>query len=116
MTRNIKDILKANVCAFCEIIYAAESLDEDEFLESLNSFLIENDLERYLIEYTADVAYDIDDIDNICRDIEFYRKSFEFNEIIDYSRVAHYNTLNVDKTINVEAFVDNLIEEFRNLK
>lgn len=40
MSTNIKDILKANVCAFCDTVYSYECLDEEEFYKSLDLFLI----------------------------------------------------------------------------
>ena len=33
---NIKEIFKASVCSFCENIYEYNSIDEEDFIKSLN--------------------------------------------------------------------------------
>ena len=112
---NIKDIMKASVCSFCENIYEYESLDENEFMEFLKDFLEGDDLDESLERCTAEIAYDIEDIDNKCRDILYRLKSkkFEYENILEHCKKAYLRTLVEDKTINVEAFVDNLTEEFK---
>ena len=42
--------------------------------------------------------------------------NFEIIDIIEKCKNAFSKTIKVDKTINVEAFVDNLACEFNNLK
>ena len=39
-------------------------------------------------------------------------KNFEINDVIDTCNDAYKNTIEKDKTINIEAFVDNLAKEF----
>ena len=114
---NIRDIMKASVCSFCENIYEYETLDENEFIEFLKDFLLDENLDDSLERATAEIIYDIEDIDNKCRDI-LYRlknKQFDYENILEYCKKAYLRTLMEDKTISVEAFTDNLTEEFKKL-
>lgn len=110
--RNIKDILKASACSFYENIYEYYSLDVDKFLENLNSFLLELDLQSRLDTSNVGLIYDIKNIDNICNNTKFRRDSFEYDQIVDGCRAAYLHTLKCAKTINIESFVDNLAKEF----
>ena len=40
----IKEIIKANVCSFCETVHEYESLEKEEFKEGVKRYLNENDL------------------------------------------------------------------------
>ncbi len=109
----IKDIFKASVCSFCENIYEYNSIDTNEFLKLLKSFLREEDLQECLELCTSDVIYDINNIENICDNLYLLNyKKFEEENTVDICRKAYIQTLEKDKTINVEAFVDNLTKEF----
>ena len=119
MYYNIKEILKASVCGFCENIYEDNSIDENEFIRYLLDFLYDDYLEECLELITADISYDIENIDNICNDKLYLLKNKHFEdirEIIEHCKNAYLKTLKEDKTINTEAFVDNLTEEFYNIK
>lgn len=109
----IKDIFKACVCSFCENIYEYDSIDEKDFIESLKSFCNEVDLQNCLETCTSETNYDIENINNICDSLSISKyKNFEINDVIDNCKNAYKNTIEKDKTINTEAFVDNLAKEF----
>ena len=109
----IKDIFKACVCSFCENIYEYDSIDEKDFIESLKSFCNEVDLQNCLETCTSETNYDIENINNICDSLSISKyKNFEINDVIDTCKNAYKNTIEKDKTINIEAFVDNLAKEF----
>lgn len=111
----IKEILKASICSFCETVYEYESLQKIEFIDGVKRFLNENNLDDCLIACTEGIAYDIENIDNIYRDnlydIKF--KSLEENVIIDICEKAFSNTIEVEKTTNVESFIDNIANELK---
>lgn len=114
---NIKEIFKASVCSFCENIYKYNSIDEKEFIKSLRIFLQEEDLQGCLELCTLEIAYDIDNIENVCNNLYLLKyKQFEERYIIDVCKNAYLLTLEKDKTINVEAFVDNLAKTFLSTK
>ena len=68
---NIKEIFKASVCSFCENIYEYNSIDEGDFIKSLKYFLQEEDLQGCLEVCTSEIAYDINNIENVC-EIVYY--------------------------------------------
>lgn len=110
----IKDIFKACVCSFCENIYEYDSIDENHFINSFQSFCNEEDLQNCLEICTSEVTYDIENIDNVCDNLQVSKyKNFEIIDVIDKCRNAYKNTIEIDKTINIEAFIDNLAKEFK---
>lgn len=109
---NIREIMQIGVCSFCENIYEYESLEEDEFNNFVNIFLTEEDLQENLERSTADIAYDIGNIENIYESNLNKYKNYNTNELKIICNKAFKRTVDEDKTINVEAFVDNLIKEF----
>ena len=114
---NIKEIFKASVCSFCENIYEYNSIDEGDFIKSLKYFLKEEDLQDCLEVCTSEITYDIDNIENVCDNLYLLKyKQFKERDIIDVCKNAYLLTLEKDKTINVEAFVDNLVTEFSKIK
>ena len=109
----IKDIFKACVCSFCDNIYEYDSIDDKDFIESFKSFCNEIDLQTCLETCTSEINYDIENINNICNDLLISKyKKFEINDVIDTCMNAYKNTIEKDKTINIEAFVGNLAKEF----
>ena len=114
---NIKEIFKASVCSFCENIYEYNSIDERDFIKSLKIFLQEGNLQERLEICTSEIAYDIDNIENVCDNLYLLEyKQFEEEDIVDICKNAYLQTLEKDKTINVEAFVDNLAKAFSSTK
>ena len=112
----IKDILKASVCSFCVTIYEYNSIDADEFIENLKLVFKEKDLQQYLMICTANIAYDIVNIENVSNSLySLKNKQFKENSVIDICKNAYIETIEKDKTINVEAFVDNLAKKFPKL-
>lgn len=110
---NIKEIFKASVCSFCENIYEYNSIDEEDFIKSLKYFLQEENLQNCLEVCTSEIAYDTDNIENVCDNLYLLKyRHFEERDIIDVCKNAYLQTLERDKTINVEAFVDNLAKDF----
>ena len=114
---SIKEIFKASVCSFCENIYEYNSIDEKDFIKSLKYFLHEEDLQGCLEVCTSEIAYDIENIENVCNNLYLLKyKQFEERDIIDICKKAYCLTLEKDKTINVEVLVDNLSKEFLRAK
>lgn len=114
---NIKEIFKASVCSFCENIYEYNSIDEGDFIKSFKYFLHEEDLQNCLETCTSELTYDIDNIDNVCNNLYLLKyKKFEEKNIIEVCKKAYLQTLIKDKTINIEAFVDNLAKAFSSVK
>ena len=75
------------------------------------------DLQDCLEVCTSEIAYDIDNIENVCNDSYLLKyKQFEERDVIDVCKNAYLLTLEKDKTINVEAFVDNLAKAFSSTK
>ncbi|MFR8234136.1 MAG: hypothetical protein ACLVA2_07050 [Clostridia bacterium] len=69
-----------------------------------------------ILPFTSDITYDIEDIDNVCNNLRVLsHRNFEINDVIDNCIKAYKNTIERDKTINIEAFVDNLYKEFRKI-
>ena len=109
----IKDIFKACVCSFCDNIYEYDSIDDKDFIGSFKSFCNEVDLQNCLEACTSETNYDIENINNICDNLSISKyKNFEINDVVDICKNAYKNTIEKDKTINIEAFVDNLAKEF----
>lgn len=109
----IKDIFKACVCSFCDNIYEYDSIDDKDFIGSFKSFCNEVDLQNCLEACTSETNYDIENINNICDNLPFSKyKNFEIKDIIEICKNSYKNTIEKDKTINIEAFVDNLAKEF----
>ena len=111
---NIKEIFKASICSFCENIYEYNSIDERDFIKSFKYFLHEEDLQGCLEVCTSEIAYDIENIENDLYLLKY--KQFEEKDIIAICKNAYWLTLEKDKTINVEAFVDNLAKAFSSTK
>ncbi len=109
---NLKTILEASVAGFCETIYTYESLDVEEFCKSVDSLLIEPDVHSVLQEYLMDIAFDVVYIENSYNNFREKRKSLSFDVALFVCRTAFTRTLEIDKTINVEAFVDNVMLSF----
>lgn len=113
----IKDIFKACVCSFCENIYEYDSIDEGNFIAYFRMFCKAENLQGCLKITTSDVSYDIENINNVCNSLLIsHFKEFDTYEIEEHCLAAFNKTINKDKTINVEAFVDNLAREFNKLK
>lgn len=110
---SIKEIFKASVCSFCENIYEYNSIDKEDFAKSLKYFLHEEDLQGCLEFCTSQIAYDTENIENICNNLYLLKyRHFKERDIIDVCKNAYLQTLEKDKTISVEAFVDNLAKDF----
>ena len=110
----VNDIFKACVCSFCENIYEYNSIDEKDFIESFKSFCNELDLQDCLEACTSGITYDIENINLVCKSLPIPRfKNFELNDVIDVCSNAYKDTIEKDKTISVEALVENLSNEFK---
>jgi ABC-type transporter Mla maintaining outer membrane lipid asymmetry ATPase subunit MlaF len=109
----IKDIFKASVCSFFKNIYEYDSIDVEEFIKSLKLFLREDNFQKYLETCALEATYDIKNIENICDNLYLLKnKKFEEEKIINICKKTFIQTIEKDKTINIEAFVDNLEKEF----
>ena len=112
---NIKDIMKIGVCSLCENIYEYNSLEENEFLNFLDIFLIEEDLDECLERSTDGVTYDIENIENIYENNSNKYKNYTTDELKVICKIAFKKTIEENKTINVEAFIDNIIKEVKKI-
>lgn len=110
---NRKEIFKASVCSFYENIYEYDSIDEEEFENRLKDFINEEDLDDCLEKCTENVYYDIEKLNNVCEDKFSNNKMLEINDFLEPCNKAFRSTIYKDKTINVEAFVENLCKEFQ---
>ena len=109
----IKEILKANICAFGETIFDQFSLDDADFAEALDFNITSNNYETSFKEYVYQLQYDSGDIDNQVLTLKNKNKDYDYLEIMNIGRIAFINTINDDKTINAEAFIDNIIKEVK---
>ena len=109
----IKEIIKVSVCSFCETVHEYESLEKTEFIDGVKRFLEEDNFDDWLIACTEGITYDIENIDNICRDSVYTPKTkmLKENDIIDICKKAFSKTIEIDKTTSVEAFVDSIANE-----
>lgn len=113
----INDIFNACVCSFCTNIYEYDSIDEGDFIAYFRMFCKEEDLQECLRITTSGVLYDIENINNVCDSLLIsHFKKIESYEIEEQCLAAFNKTVNKDKSINVEVFVDNLAREFNKLK
>ena len=108
----LKHILKACVCSFCKNIYEYDCIDENEFLEFLKEFLSKDDLQAFLKSYSADANYDYIDIDNIVNNLKSKNKKYNVEETMNFCKLAFLRTIQTDKTIEIQALVDNVTKEF----
>lgn len=108
----LEEILKANICAFGQTIFDMFSLEEDEFLKALEYYIDNNNFEEMLDEYAYEFEYDLDDIENISNNSNYKNKKWEYIDILNYCNKAFSNTIIKDKTISIEAFIDNIVNEF----
>ena len=63
-------------------------------------------------DYAYEFDYDIDDLKKAEQRINCKSKDFEYDEIMDCCRLAYVKTIFEDKTIDAEAFIDNIVKEF----
>ena len=108
----LKNILEANICAFGQTIFDMFSLEEDEFSRALDYYIADNNFKEMLDEYAYQFEYDLDDIKNISNKSNYKNKEWNCIDIMDCSRQAFIQTITKDKTIDVEAFIDNIVNEF----
>lgn len=111
----IKEILKANICAFGETIFDQFSLDDADFAEALDFNITSNNYETSFEEYVYQLQYDRGDIDNQVSTLKNKNKDYDYLEIMNIGRKAFINTITDDKTINAEAFIDNIIKEVKKI-
>ena len=111
----LRTILKASICAFGQPIFDMHSLEDDEFYRALDSYLNDNDIDEMLNDYAYEFDYDIVDIKNKCENASYKNKEFGYIDIMNCCRPDFYKTITEDKTIDVEAFIDNILKEFKKL-
>ena len=107
-----KNILEASICAFGQTIFDMQSLEDDEFARALDSYLNDDDYSDMLEEYAYEFDYDIVDMKNKCESFSNKNKEFDYIDIMNCCRLAFIKTITVDKTIDPEAFIDNIVNEF----
>ena len=111
----LKNILEVNICAFGQTIFDMQSLEEDEFAKALDSYLNCDEYSDMLEEYAYKFEYDIVDMKNKCNNINTKNKEYAYLDIMNRCSLAFLKTITVDKTINPEAFIDNIVNEFNKI-
>lgn len=111
----LKNILKANICAFGQTIFDMHSLEDDEFYRALDSYLNDNNIDEMLNDYAYEFDFDIDEIQNKCNNSNCKNKEWKYLDIMSCCRPAFFKTITEDKTIDVEAFIDNIVNEFNKI-
>ena len=111
----LKKILEANICAFGQTIFDMFSLEDDEFYRALDYYITNNNFEEMLEEYAYQFDYDLDDIKNLCNQSNYKNKEWNYIDIMNCCRLAFIKTIAKDKTIDVEAFIDNITNEFNKI-
>ncbi|MBR2784899.1 MAG: hypothetical protein IKD74_02780 [Clostridia bacterium] len=110
----LKNILEANICAFGQTIFDMHSLEDDEFCRALDFYLNANDLDEILEEYAYEFDFDMDDIQNKCKNSSCKNRGWDYMDIMNCCRSAFLKTITEDRTIDVEAFIDNIVNELKN--
>ena len=106
---NVKDVIKSAICGFHETVHEQYDLDVEEFLKSMDYYLVEETPEYYFENSDLGYEYDIDSL----KTYRFKQREIDTAEATSIAYAAFEQTINVDKTINIEAFVDNLIKMIR---
>ena len=95
---------------YFEDIVTHEILHIFQYNKNQKKYEIKDDLYKILSKIRKN-------IENICDNLYLLNyKQFEERDIIDVCKNAYWLTLEKDKTINVEAFVDNLAKVFSSTK
>lgn len=111
----IKNILEANISAFGQTLFDMHSLEDDEFCRALDSYLNDNNIDEMLEEYAYEFDFDIAYIQNKCKNLSYKNREWDYIDIMNCCRPAFFITITEDKTIDVEAFIDNILENFNKL-
>ena len=111
----IKNILEANICAFGQTLFDMFSLEDDEFYRALDSYLNDSNFDDMIKEYAYEFEYDMIDLENQANNCNYKNKEWDYIDIMNCSRIAFVKTITDDKTIEVEAFIDNILNEFNKL-
>lgn len=111
----LENILKAGICAFGQNTFDSFSLEEEEFIRALDYYVTDNNYEEMLEEYANELEYDTEDIYNICDNYSYKNKEWDCITIMNCCRIAYIETITKDKTIDAEAFVDNIVKEFKKI-
>lgn len=111
----LKDIFEASICAFGQTLFDMHSLEEDEFLRALDSYLNDSSFDEMLEEYSYEFDYDTVDMQEKCNNSSCNDKELDYLETMNCCRLAFIKTITQDKTIDAEAFIDNIINEFNKI-
>ena len=112
----LKNIIEANICAFGQTIFDMHSLEDDEFARALDEYLNDDYYSSKLEEYVYEFDYDIVDMKNKCNSASIKNREFDYIDIINSCRTAFTKTTAKDKTIDLEALIDNILNEFKKIK
>jgi hypothetical protein len=66
-------------------------------------------------EYAYELEYDTGNIENMCNKCRYKNKDLDYVNILTSCRLAYIQTITKDKTIDAEAFVDNIVKEFNKI-
>lgn len=111
----LENILKAGICAFGQNTFDNYSLEEEEFTQALDYYITDNNFKEMLEEYAYELDYDIENITNISKRSKYKDRNWDYIDILNCCRLAYIKTITEDKTINAEALIDNIVNEFKKL-
>lgn len=112
----LENILKSCICAFGENTFDHFSLEEEDFVRTLDYYISDDDnTKEILSEYAYTLEYDIDNIVNILENFKCQNKDWKYIDIINCCRSAYVKTITIDKTLDSEAFIDNVVAEFKKI-
>lgn len=112
----LENILKSCICAFGENTFDHFSLEEGEFVRTLDYYISDDaNTKEMLSEYAYTLEYDIDNIINILQNSKDKDKDWNYIDIINCCRSAYVKTITIDKTLDSEAFIDNVVAEFKKI-
>ena len=110
----LENILKSCICAFGENTFDHFLLEEGEFVRTLDYYISDDaNTKEMLSEYAYTLEYDIDNIINILQNSKDKDKDWNYIDIINCCRSAYVKTITIDKTLDSEAFIDNVVAEFK---
>ncbi len=110
----LEKILKACICAFGQTTFDLLSLEDDEFTRALEYYITDDkNFEEMLEEYAYEFDYDIDNILNISNNPIYKDKQWNYIDIMNNCRLANEKTITEDKKLNVEAFINNIVNKLK---
>lgn len=107
---NIKEIFQIAVCSFCECVLQENLLGEEEFIKSLNYFILyESSLNDCLESFSDEYTFDIGFIDNAINEYKFKPIKMDSEDCKKCIIKTFNETINDLKTYDIGAFMHTLL-------